>query len=261
MRKFLTLAAAAAAVMFGASAHAVPTLIITLTDTGSATSLSCSLDASNVGGSTVCSGLGYSFTAGFANGAGNLEMSFGGTVGGYTLSFSSTQSNTPGSVFEAVITNSYTNVSNISSGGSLLVSLAAHDFTLPAGPALTLFGSQGLSSNSSNPGTITSNFYASSTNATFASTAPSATTACSVLAATATSCNATQQNFINTGTFSLEDVIVFDLDVKTATMSPVQGSSNLVVRNRVPEPMTTALVGLGLFGAAFFSRRRKAVTA
>lgn len=264
MRKLILSAAAAAAVMAGGSAYAVPTLVITVTDTGvGGGSVSCSVNASIAGGTTVCSGAGYSFTSGLSNSAGNLTFIFQGGVGGYSLEFSSTQTNSPGTSFEAVINNSYTNVHNKSSNGSLVVSLAAYDFTLPAGPALTLFGSQAQSSNSNNPGTISSNYYASSANAVNASTAPSATTSCSFGAAIATSCVAASQNFMNAGTFSLEDVVTFSLAQQNPGdgTSPVNGSSNLVVRNTVPEPMTTALVGLGLFGAAFFSRRRKALKA
>ena len=258
MRKLILSAVAAAAVMAAASAHAIPTLIFSLQDTGTAGSLvTCQVTAATLAGGPVpgCAG----FTAGSLNAAGNLAVTFGGIVGGYALNFSSTTSNTPGTAIAATITNSYNNVSNLSSGGALIVSMVAIDFSLPTGPALTLFGSQSTSSNSNNPGsTINATFYASSANSLNPSTSASATTSCLLASTTSNDCTAATQNFTNTGMFSLQDVMRFNL---VAGNTSVQGGSNLIVRNRVPEPMTTALVGLGLFGVALFSRRRKATLA
>ena len=258
MRKLLLSAVAAAAVMAAASAHAIPTLIFSLTDTGTAGSnVTCQVTAATLANAPVpgCSG----FTAGALNAAGNLAVTFGGIVGGYALNFSSTTSNTPGTAIAATITNSYNSVTNRTSGGSLIVSMVAIDFSLPTGPALTLFGSQSTSSNSNNAGsTINATFYASSANSSNPSTSASATTSCLLASTTSNDCTAATQNFTNTGLFSLQDIMTFNL---VSGNSPVQGGSNLIVRNRVPEPMTTALVGLGLFGVALFSRRRKATQA
>jgi len=259
MRKFLTLAAAAAAVMFGASAHAVPTLVVTLTDTGSATTFSCSLTGATVANTSVCSGAGWNFQSGFGNTFGNLEFNFQGTVGGYSMSFQTSQTNAPGVVAGAQINVGFTNMLNKSSVGSLVVSVAAHEFILPSGPAMTLFGSQALSSNTSNVGSIGSQYFASATNAAMPSLAPTASSSTSLPSNTAASVNAAPVNWMRNATpFSLENVLTFNLS--QSSDEGINGTANLIVRNRVPEPMTTALVGLGLFGAAFFSRRRKAVT-
>ena len=261
MRKLILSAVAAAAVMAAASAHAVPTLTFSLTDTATMANLSCSVTATGLvmGCNT---GAGFLFAAGLSNTAGALAMRFEGRIGGYEIAFNSTTSNTPGNFFEAVITNSYDNLRNVSSAGSLIVSMTAVDFVLPAGPALTLSGSQSTSSNSNNTGSITSAFYANGNNTSTPSVGASATTSCVIGAAAASSCPAPEQHFTNVGSFSLQDVMTFNLaTLIVGTSSSVQGGSNLQVVNRVPEPMTTALVGLGLFGAALFSRRRKATQA
>jgi len=254
MRKFLTLAAAAAAVMLGASAHAVPTLIITLSDTGSAATATCSIT------STGLQGCGAGFGVGGGNGVGNLEGLYTGTLGGYSVSFTTSQTNTPGLNSGAEINISFNSVLNKFSTGSLILSVAAHDFTLPAGPLLTLTGSQALSANLLNPGSVVSNYYVSATNVPKASTAATATTSAAAATGTATALNAPAVNWMRNPTmFSMEAIVAFTLTMGNIT--GLNGSSNMESRNRVPEPMTTALVGLGLFGAAFFSRRRKAVTA
>ena len=254
MRKFLTLAAAAAAVMFGASAHAVPTLIITLTDLGGGATTSCSITSAGFAG-----GCGAGFTLGGTNGVGNLVGGFSGLLGGYSINFTTNQTNAPGAADLGEINMSFTSIQNKSSAGSLQVSLAAFDFTLPSGPAMTLFGSQALSGNTNNPGTIGAQYFVSDSNANFASSAATASSSTSLLATTAASINAAPVNWMRTGPeFSAENILTFGLSIGGAA---VNGSANLSVRNRIPEPMTTALVGLGLFGAAFFSRRRKAVTA
>jgi hypothetical protein len=72
--------------------------------------------------------------------------------------------------------------------------------------------------------------------------------------------NAAPVNWLRgVGEFSLENIVTFTLQANSS--QGFQGGSNLQVKNAVPEPMTTALVGLGLFGAALFSRRRKSIKA
>ena len=252
MRKLILSAVAAAAVMAAASAHAVPTLIMTLTDTGfGGGTTTCSITSTGFVG--VC-GTGFSILSG--NSPGNLEGGFQGSIFGYNLTFISSQTNTPGVGTGAEINLSFTNVLNKTSNGSLILSVAANEFTLPTGPALTLTGSQGLSQNLNNPGTVTSNYFASATNAPKASAAPTATTSAFANTGTATAIDALSVNWLrNPGAFSLEAAVTFSL--AQGNVTAVNGSSNTAARNTVPEPMTTALVGLGLFGAAFFSRRRK----
>lgn len=255
MRKLLL---AAAVALVTTAAQAVPTMIITIVDTDGGATSTCSITSAGLG---VCAGSG-TYIVGGGNAAGNLEMVFTGNVGGYALSFTTSQSNTPGNSMLAEINMGYTNVRNLTSAGRLFVSISALEFTLPAGPALTMFGSQALSANGGSVGNIESNFFANAANGNPPQTGATATLACDFDAATALGCNAGNTNWTRgAGAFSLQDIVIFDLDILAAGSSGVNGSSNLVVRNRIPEPMTTALVGMGLFGAAFFSRRRKAAQA
>jgi hypothetical protein len=256
MRKLILSAAAAAALMAATAANAVPTLVITLHDTADAMSTKvCTITAS---GLTGCSS---GFIAGGNLGPGALEATFiGGMVGGYSVSFTSSTSNSPGTNAFGEVTLGFNNVLNKTSTGNLVVSAAVTGFTLPSGPLLTLTGSQSLSGNFPSSGLVGAGYFASASNATFASAAATGVTSSSLSPTTAASVNAAPVNWLRgVGEFSLENIVTFTLQANSS--QGFQGGSNLQVKNAVPEPMTTALVGLGLFGAALFSRRRKSIKA
>jgi len=254
MRKFLTLAAAAAAVLVSGAAQATPYLVLTLEATGfGAETRTCSTFSAAT--SALCAANGFLVIA-----PDNIRY-IAGTIGGFTGKIQGASSNVPGSAAEAFVDMSFEGLRNVSAGALATFRLTgtAFGFTLPAGPGMTLFGSQANSSNGDPGSSMTSVYYANPSNVNPIGAGDSISTSCTRILSTADSCNAPMANWMRgAGDFSLADQITFGL---TQGSLGVNGSSNVIVRNRVPEPMTTALVGLGLFGAAFFSRRRKAVTA
>jgi hypothetical protein len=146
---------------------------------------------------------------------------------------------------------SYTQVVNNTSGGDLFFNATGFGYTMPVGPDMTLFGSQATSTNSvSSGGTVTSQLYADPTGLGLFSNLIS----CSYAVTTSSSCDAptTTWNRGANPTFSLTDVVIFDLGLGQG----VNGSSN-VTASQIPEPVSTALVGLGLVGLGLFSRRRQ----
>lgn len=263
MRKSLLAAAIALA---AGSAFAVPTLKITLIDTGGGvgSTKTCEIDDTLVvisgcvsaGGPT---GGAWSFS--FLHGTGNLSMSFSGFVGGYQLDAESSSSNTPGNTTQAQVTMAYNQIRNNSSAGRLFVNIEAYEFTLPTGPELKLFG--GAAITSAAPGSAATQSidwqgYVNNANGSPPQTGATASLTCGFDPVAATACTDPLDGKTWTRlatSFSMENALQFDLDIG----SQVGGSS--FTRTAIPEPMSLALVGLGLFGAAFFSRRRKAAEA
>lgn len=257
MRKLLLLAAAVAAVVSSA-AHAAPTFFLTIEEGNTGNKVECSYGLADPF-ACAFTGLGSGGGSAFASASG-LNMNFGGSTGGWSYGFNVAFTNQPGSANEAVIQLTFIDVVNNTSatGNRLFVSATAIDFTLPPGPLLTLSGNQVLSQNGGQVGNVESRFYANAGNTNPAQTGFTEVTACDYDISLVNGCIAPLKEWTRgAGNFSLQDLVIFDLAQNPGLASGVGGSSNLKV-TQVPEPMSTALVGLGLFGAALFSRRRKA---
>ena len=251
MRKFLTLAAAAAAVLVSGAAQAVPYMVLTLEATGAnAATRTCS--TFSLATQIQCGVDGFTVFA-FNN------VAFAGIIGGFEAKLQGASSNTPGTAAQSVINMSFQDLQNRNAGllATFRLTGTAYGFTLPSGPAMSLFGSQSHSANADPGASMTSVQYANRFNVDPVGAGTSVSTTCTNALATNASCaSPTVMWTRDVGAFSLADQITF---VLAQGADGVNGGSNVTAR-RVPEPMTTALVGLGLFGAAFFSRRRKAVT-
>jgi hypothetical protein len=242
MRKHLLAAASAVTLALGAAAPAHAYMVMDITDTGSATVKSCStLNAASI---VACGAAGFIVVN-------PHNVIYSGTIGGYTVDVTGSTANVPGTATSAFVNLSYTQVVNNTSGGDLFFNATGFGYTMPVGPDMTLFGSQATSTNSvSSGGTVTSQLYADPTGLGLFSNLIS----CSYAVTTSSSCDAptTTWNRGANPTFSLTDVVIFDLGLGQG----VNGSSN-VTASQIPEPVSTALVGLGLVGLGLFSRRRQ----
>jgi hypothetical protein len=243
MRKLLSTAAAAAALLVGASMPAQAYILVQLTDVTGATTLTCNtslaFNAGNCG-------------AGFNTAAGADSFAFTGNVGLFSIGtlFSNLNAvaNVPGTATEATIDQSMTRLRNTTAAGrSFKVSVTAFGYTLPVSPFKTLFGSQGMST-SANAGSAIADFYADGTNMGLLSNL----TACAVVIGTNASCAATPVNWLSGPMFSLTQVQEFTM----LASQDVNATLNLTTRNTVPEPLTTSLVGAALLALALTSARR-----
>jgi hypothetical protein len=260
MRKLLLSATTAALVGLGAAvpAHA-GFVVVALTDSGAGGgSLVCNTSTFDL--RSACLADGFNFGAGGTN---FNEVSYSGAIFGYTASFTTTQTNLPGTSVFAQFNLATNNVVNNSSSGNLTFNATGYGFTLPAGPDLTMFGSQSYTNNvSPATGTVMSTFYVNETglNPLVPANPGTFSVNCSNVLPTGTigptvngGCDAGNVNFTRGTEFSVADVVVFNLAIGGIG---VNTTSNAIITNRVPEPMTTALVGVALFGLALTTRRR-----
>lgn len=267
MRKLFLSAVAAAAFSLG-SAQAAPSMVITLTDTEvPALSLTCTISGVVSVLSSCSTGPAFSFSILSGSTEGNFRLGFSGDVGGYSLAGEVSQSNTPGTITQASINMSYTDVRNLTSIGRLVMSVQAYEFTLPAGPDLTIFGSATGTSNNLDPNApppmpgqfIEGGFFANASNNVPPQAGATIGLGCDYEVtgvASGDNCSRSGVWTRGAGPFSLQDTVSFQL---AQGQDGINGGSNVIVRNRIPEPVSTALVGMGLVGLAFFSRRRKTV--
>jgi hypothetical protein len=255
MRKLL-IAAASMLVLSGA-AQAAPTMLLEITTSDNQGTISCTIGSVLNSQPTCTSTLaGMVMGVSFFNQAGALNMSVLGGIGGWTFGLSTMTSNAPGLQTGSSLGMTFANVSKGATGtGNLTFSLSGDGFTMPSGPVINMAGSASLTSSFPGVNGVSASF-ASQQNGNLPLNAPTASAACDFsLNGGVFGCGIAPQQWIRTGseTFSMRDVVTFDIAAGT---SGVGGSSTVTATNGVPEPMTAALVGLGLFGAAFFSRRR-----
>lgn len=256
--------AATAALLAGASvsAHAYSYSFLSLTQGASTVSCS-SFSALTI---AACSA-GFSGSgAGGTILVGDTTLKYAGSVGDFTVNTTSNTSNSPGhAIFGGDIDESSTKVTRVgsASAASLFINAQAFGFTLPSSPEVFFSGSaSGSSSNYAagdqistvfafdnqnngnyiaNPGVVTT----LGCNVTALVVAPgSFSQACNGGLTTAPSPNAL---------YSLTIVQSYDL----ALNSQWNTTANAITKT-VPEPLSTALVGLGLLGAAVVTRRRAA---
>ena len=273
MRMSFTKVAAAAAVLAGVStsALAIPYVTLVLSDVDVTTSTlvtkSCSTDtAANV---ALCAASGF-----LTGGVGSTLISFGtilaplgggfassGVIGSYTITSTSAESNAPGTPQEAFLNRSQTSALRNNPGNAdvhyLQVDFQSYGFTDPNGEFKTLSASAGMTANAgsySASDKMTSFFSVDKANGL----AATASVACALMkagpgVALDESCNLGpvqwQDTFSPASLFSMRSIQRFEV----AIGSRINSTANSVV---VPEPMSTALVGIGLFGLAVASRRR-----
>lgn len=266
MRKNILSVVVGAAMSALAGSASAGHIVIDIVDNGTSTGVSCS--TLNAGTQAAC------LLAGFSFGAGNNlnQVSFTGNIGAYTASFTNTTTNNPGTAGNATLSLSFLDVRNLGSSGSLSYNVYAFGFTLPAGPDLTLFASQGVSANvmeGSAGSSFTSAYSVNPNNVTPPGDGASTSTSYTYAQGLTANPWSDGENLAgvnwsrNAGPFSMSDQMTFHMAAASdpGAGNGVNGSSNMVVRNRIPEPVSTALVGMGLVGLAFFSRRRKATQA
>ncbi len=250
MRNVLTKLAAAAAVLAGASTSANAYVILTLTDTFNAVSVSCASNA-------VC---GAGFTIANAN-----LVSFSGAVGDFLVGSTQGSANTPGSAGLAAANTSSLAVTRTDSAAinkGLRVEFRAIDFFAPVG---TLKSFQGSASDTAGQGLsratdqVLSAFQTDSSNGT-AFTAPLApdalsTLSCSFFVTTNNSCDAGTKMWADplsgVAGFSMRSLQQFNI----AAGSVINTTSSLTAGLPLPEPMSASLVGIALLGLAFTARR------
>lgn len=258
MRNVLTKLAVATAALVGGVTSANAYVILTITDLSTATTTTCN---TLIGG---C-GAGWSIT--------NLNLvNFSGTVGVFDVAATQGLGNTPGNPNVAFANTTSLSVNrNDGAAGlkGLKVTFDAIDFTAPTSPFKSLQGSASDTAGAGffTPGSdfVASQFYVDSAGGTaFASplTAPPGSlaanglynTGCFFFVTTSGNCDATPVTWADPsapiGSFSARSEQQFALNAN----SIVQTTSSLTIR-QVPEPMTTSLVGLALFGLALASRR------
>ena len=259
MRKVLTKLAVAAAVLAGAVTSAQAYVVLTIEDLSTATVTSCS----SIG---IC-GAGWLITD--VN-----NLTFIGNVGVFHVQATQGSANTPGNPLVAFSDSTSLAVTrtDVAAGlKGLKVTFDAIDYTAPTANIKSMTGS--ASDTSQQFGAtdfVASQFYVDSAGgAAFASplTAPYAggiptaldgkyNTGCFFFVDTNGSCAAGTINWVDPsaplGTFSTRIEQNFSIVASTR----VNTTGSMIIR--VPEPMSTALVGIALFGLALTSRRRAA---
>lgn len=259
MRKVLSKLAVAAAVLAGAASSAHAYIIISIGDfTGNVLNAGVTCNTATM---TVaqCGALGFSVLS-------NNNVTFSGTVGDFNVAQASGVSNTPGNAlfaFDNSTTNTVTrDVASVGLRG-LRITVDAIGFMLPAGEVKGITGAGSLTSNFGTEAgdSVTTLVTVDSSNGTTftAPAAPDALTALScvlILPTSNTSCPLTGPS-----TFSDPATGVAGFSVRNAQQFNIAAgafvsTTSVATITPVPEPMTTSLVGVALFGLALASRRR-----
>ncbi len=264
-RSLIAVAAGAALVLAAGSASAAPRVVLTIKVIADSTFSGLLGGAASAGVNIItCDSAGllsfgcspaFTFSSGpFGTGwtANNVML---GNFGFFNTSFAG---NAPGTSTKATLDATQNLLTNFGAGiGYFEVDLQAFDYNLPtaSGPLglRTLSGSASLTSGATLLAgeQVESFFYADGTNNAFKSNEIS----CLMAGGTSNKCDApsTVWSDVGGGTFAMRDIVRYTLGGGGRSINTT--SSGVV--NPVPEPMSIALVGLALLGAAVASRRSK----
>jgi len=183
------------------------------------------------------------------------QISFSGTVGGYSVTDVTLVSNPPGNPALAFVTDTKTAVANVSAGvTALIVSFAVNNFALPAGSPLTLSASQSATFVTANAGSSqaftgwgnTANTLAVVTGPPFVTT-PLCVNPVTAPPENACSTVGVPVLFNRTGLFALNGQETINLN--QGGVANFSGSIAVTPpTSSVPEPGSLVLLATGLFG-------------